>query len=232
VTAPDETPPHPLAGASVLLCGASGGIGSALALELHGRDATLTLAARDASRLAALPVPGERLAGDLRSAETCSEAVSLAVARAGGLDVLINAVGVVAFGSAAELSVSVMEDLLRTNALVPMMLAREALAALRPGGAIVNISGVIAEGNLPGMAAYGASKAALRAFDQALAREGRRSRVRVIDARPPHTETGLAGRPIAGVAPAMGKGIAPERVARVICDALEQGTKDLPSDAF
>lgn len=65
----------------------------------------------------------------------------------------------------------------------------------------MNISGVIAETNLPGMAAYGASKAALRSFDQALAREARRRTVRVLDARPPHTETGLADRPIAGTAP-------------------------------
>ena len=60
---------------------------------------------------------------------------------------------------------------------------------------IVNISGVIAEQNLPGMAAYGASKAAVASFDEALAREARRAKVRVIDARP-HTETGLADRAI------------------------------------
>jgi len=63
---------------------------------------------------------------------------------------------------------------------------------MRPGGAVVNISGVIAERNLPGMAVYGASKAEVRAFDEPLAREARRAKVRVIDARPPHTETGLA----------------------------------------
>ena len=77
-----------------------------------------------------------------------------------------------------------------------------------------------------------ASKAAVRAFDEALAREARRTGLRVIDARPPHTETGLASRAIAGEAPAMPAGIAPERVATVICDALEEGARDLPSEAF
>jgi cyclic-di-GMP-binding biofilm dispersal mediator protein len=110
-----------------------------------------------------------------------------------------------------------MEDLLQTNALVAMRAGR-ALTVLRPGGAIVNSSGVIAEQNLPGISAYGASKAAVRAFDQALAREARHSKVRVIDARPPPIDTGLAGRPIAGRAPALGEGIAPEHVASVICD--------------
>jgi cyclic-di-GMP-binding biofilm dispersal mediator protein len=202
----------------VLLCGATGGIGTALALELHSRGAALTLAARNASRLASLPVPGARIVGDLRSAEACTQAVNLAASQTGGLNVLINAVGVVAFGSTAELPTDEMEDLLQTNALVPMMLAGRALTVLRPGGAIVNISGVIAEQNLPGISAYGASKAAVRAFDQALAREARHSKVRVIDARPPHIDTGLAGRPIAGRAPALGEGIAPEHVASVICD--------------
>jgi hypothetical protein len=72
---------HSLRGASVLLCGATGGIGTALALELHSRGAALTLAARNASRLASLPVPGARIVGDLRSAEACTQAVNLAASQ-------------------------------------------------------------------------------------------------------------------------------------------------------
>ena len=86
--------------------------------------------------------------------------------------------------------------------------------------------------NLPGMAAYGASKAAVRSFDQALAREARRRDVRVLDVRPPHTETGLAEHPLAGTSPRMPAGLAPGHVAKVICDALEAGSSDLPSAAF
>ena len=88
-------------------------------------------------------------------------------------------------------------------------------------GVIVNISGVIAEQNLPGMAAYGASKAAVASFDEALAREARRAKVRVIDARPPHTETGLADRAIEGQAPRMPEGLSPETVAKVIAEAID-----------
>jgi cyclic-di-GMP-binding biofilm dispersal mediator protein len=150
----------------------------------------------------------------------------------GGLAVLINAVGIVAFGAVSQTPAEAMEALLRTNTLVAMMLAGCALPVIRPGGSVVNISGVIAERNLPGMAAYGASKAALRAFDDALAREGRRVNVRVIDARPPHTETGMSARAIAGTPPSLGAGIPPARVARVICDGLEQGREDLPASAF
>jgi len=225
-------PAHPLRGASVLLAGASGGLGGALAVELHQRGATITLVGRDAGRLETVPVPGVRRQLDLRTMEACTAAVAAAHAVTGQLDIVINAVGVVAFGPVAELSVDAMEELFLTNTFLPIMLTKAALAVMGEGGAIVNISGVVAEQNLPGMAAYGASKAALRSFDDAFGREARRAKIRVLDARPPHTETGLATRPISGTAPRMPVGLTPAFVASVICDAIEQGTTDLPSTAF
>ena len=224
--------PHPLNGASVLLAGASGGLGRALAAELHRRGATLTMVARNQDRLDAVDAPGHRVALDLRLPSGCEAAVEATIAHAGTVDVVINAVGVVAFGTVADLSADAMEELFLTNTFVPIMLAKAALGRLGEGGAIVNISGVIAEQNLPGMAAYGASKAAVRSFDEALAREARRAKVRVLDARPPHTETGLADRAIEGTTPRMPTGLDPRAVALAICDALEQGADDLPSVDF
>ena len=224
--------PHPLNGMSVLVAGATGGLGRAIGAELARRGAALTLVSRSAERLGELDLPGLRAALDLRSPESCAAAVAAAVDHCGHLDIVVNAVGVVAFGTVDELSADTMEELFLTNTFVPIMLARAAIPVLRPNGALVNISGVIAETNLPGMAAYGASKAAVRSFDEALAREARRRKVRVLDARPPHTETGLAGRPLAGTAPRMPVGLAPEHVAAIICDALETGQSDLPSTAF
>ncbi|CAB4884844.1 unannotated protein [freshwater metagenome] len=223
---------HPLMGSSVLVAGATGGLGRAIGAELARRGAVLTLVSRSAERLGELDLHGARAALDLRSPEACAAAVTTAVGHCGRLDVVINAVGVVAFGALDDLSIDTMEELFLTNTFVPIMLARAALPVLQPGGALVNISGVIAEMNLPGMAAYGASKAAVRSFDQALAREARRRNVRVLDARPPHTETGLAEHPLAGTAPRMPAGLAPAHVATVICDALESGASDLPSTAF
>lgn len=217
---------------SVLVAGASGGLGSAIASILAQRGDRLTLVARDRQRLAEVAVEGRRLALDLRLPSACEEAVAAATEEGGGLDIVVNAVGVVAFGPVDELSVDTMEELFLTNTFVPIMLARAALERMNEGGTIVNLSGVIAEQNLPGMAAYGASKAAVRSFDEALTREARRRKIRVLDARPPHTETGLATRPIAGTAPSMPEGLDPAEVARVICDAIDAGTTDLPSTAF
>ncbi len=228
---PDRNAPS-LEGASVLLLGATGGIGGAVAVEMAQRGARLTLVGRRQEALDALSVEGSRHALDLRSPEACQAAVAAAVAAHGRLDVVINAVGVVAFGPIDELSVDTMEELFLTNTFVPIMVAMAALPVLQAGGVLMNLSGVIAESNMPGMAAYGASKAAVRSFDQALAREARRRSVRVIDARPPHTETGLAGRAIEGSAPRFPAGLTPAVVARVLCDAIEQGATDLPSTAF
>lgn len=217
---------------SVLITGATGGLGSMIAPAFAGPNDRVTLVARDEARLAALDVAGHRMALDLRDPAAVDAAVAGAVDHGGGLDVVVNAVGVVAFGSVADLTVDTMEELFLTNVFVPITLARAALPVMRPGGVIVNISGVIAEQNLPGMAAYGATKAAVRSFDEALAREARRRKIRVVDARPPHTETGLADRAIEGTAPTMPVGLDPERVAAVIVAAIEGDDTDLPSGAF
>ncbi|MEQ8716975.1 MAG: SDR family NAD(P)-dependent oxidoreductase [Acidimicrobiales bacterium] len=227
-----DLPEHRMDGSSVLVAGATGGLGSEIARDLARRGAKLTLVSRREDRLAALDVPGHRIALDLRDPDSSTAAVRAAVEYAGRLDVVINAVGVVAFGPIDELSVDAVEELFMTNTFIPIFLAQAALGAMDGGGVIVNISGVIAEQNLPGMAAYGASKAAVRSFDEALGREARRRRIRVIDARPPHTETGLAGRPVEGEAPAMPKGLEPAAVAATICAAIAGDVADLPSTAF
>lgn len=217
---------------STLIAGASGGMGSAIARELASRGDALTLVARDRSRLDALEVDGRRIALDLREPGACERAVAEAHDAHGRLDVVVNAAGVVAFGPVAELQPDTLEELLRINTFMPMMLARAAVPMMDEGGVIVNLTGIVAEKNFPNMAAYGASKAAVRSFDEVLAREARSAKIRVLDARPPHTETGLAERPIAGTAPKLPPGLDPASVAARICDAIDGDDTDLPSEAF
>lgn len=54
----------------------------------------------------------------------------------------------------------------------------------------------------------------------------------MIDVRPPHTETGLADRAIAGTAPRLPTGLDPDAVAARIVQAIVDGETDLPSEAF
>ena len=99
-------------------------------------------------------------------------------------------------------------------------------------GFVLHVSAVVAEQPMAGMAAYSASKAALTGADAALTRELRRSGIQVVDARPPHTETGLAGRPLSGIAPRLATGLNPDWVAARLVAAVEAGETVVASDAF
>jgi cyclic-di-GMP-binding biofilm dispersal mediator protein len=173
------------------------------------------------------------VAADLRDAEAGRRIVAAALATNERLDGLVNAAGVVAFGPLADTDDDVIEDLFLTNVLGPLWLMRAALPALTESrGFVANISGVVAEQPLAGMAAYAASKAAMTAADRALARELRAAGITVTDARPPHTETGLADRPLTGVAPKLREGLQPDTVARRIIAAIIAGEREIPGDAF
>jgi short-subunit dehydrogenase len=159
--------------------------------------------------------------------------VDAALSAHGRIDGLVNAAGIVAFGPLADTGDEVIEDLFLTNVLGPLWLMRAAIPALTESrGFIANISAVVAEQPMPGMAAYAASKAALTAADRALTRELRAAGIAVTDARPPHTETGLADRPIAGTAPRLREGLQPEVVAARIVAAIRAGEREIPAEAF
>jgi len=221
-----------LSGARIAVVGASGALGSLIVTELAGRGARLLVVGRDADRLAALGegVPVVAELGDARAGDAVADA---AREHLGGLDGLVNAAGVVAFGALVDTPDEVVEELFLTNVLGPLFLLRRVLPLLEESqGFVLQVSAVVAERPMPRMAAYSASKAALSAVATALRTELRRSRVDVYDVRPPHTETGLASRPLAGQAPRLPEGLEPAGVARRIVDALAAGEQDLGADAF
>ena len=216
-----------------MVAGASGGIGRHIAKQLAERGARLTLVARDLSALQSLGMNATLLSADLRDATAGRAIVNAALLAHDRLDGLVNAAGIVAFGSLADTDDAIIEELFLTNVLGPLWLIRAALPALTDSrGFIANVSAVVAEQPLAGMAAYAASKAALTAADRALTRELRAAGITVTDARPPHTETGLANRPIAGTAPRLREGLAPDAVARRIVAAISAGEREVPAEAF
>jgi NAD(P)-dependent dehydrogenase (short-subunit alcohol dehydrogenase family) len=211
-----------LRGTRALVVGATGGIGGAVARALVEAGAQLVVAGRDPARLAAVAAAtGARaVAADLSEPTAADQAIGEAVAMLGGLDLVVCCVGGVAFGPVSELDDAAMTAVFAANVFGPIRLARAAVPALAPGGVMATISGVVADHPTAGMAAYSATKAAITAFDRALAQEVRRSGVRVLDVRPPRTETGLAERPLAGVAPKLAPGRDADAVAAAILDAL------------
>jgi cyclic-di-GMP-binding biofilm dispersal mediator protein len=224
---------------NILVLGASGVLGSTLSTKLAAQGATVMATSSSLESAERVPQAGNpRLLVDLTNPESIRVLIEYLIESEVKIDGIVNATGVVAFGNFTDLTAEVVTKLFAVNTTGPINLIQGLLPALKISAAagndpfIVNISGVVAESPMAGLAAYSSSKAALYAFDQAISRELRRDGIRVIDARPGHTETGLAGRAIGGVAPAFPQGMSADQVADRIVKAIVEDEKDLPSTAF
>ena len=216
-----------LRGAHVVVVGATGVLGANIATQLAAAGARVSAIVRDHTRLDGASVSQYALAD-----VTDHEALRTALASVAPFDGVVNATGVVAFGNVVDLDDATLARLFAVNSIAPIVMLRESAVHMNDGGFFVNISGVVATQPVAGMAAYSASKAAAWAAMTAAGRELRRRRIDVIDARPGHTETGLATRPLAGVAPKMPEGLAPNVVAARLVAAITAGERDLPTEAF
>lgn len=220
-----------LAGRSVLVTGASRGIGLGIATAFAQEGARVTICARGAETLeaagAALRALGaevETVAGDVTNAEGAAKVVDAALARFGGIDVLVNNAGgssreadpVRAFEGSFALNVS--------SVLRMAELARPHLAASTApgGGAIVNISSIYGRES-GGGAAYNATKSAQIAMSKALARDWIRQGIRVNNVAPGSIafEGGSWGRRLVEE---------PERMAAFIASDIPAGRFGRPEE--
>ena len=109
----------------------------------------------------------------------------------GGLDVIVNAAGIMRLGPVAELELDALDRMHRTNIRGTFVIAQEAARRLRRGGALVNFSTSVTRLSLPTYAGYAASKAAVEALTPILARELRGRDVTVNAVAPGPTATAL-----------------------------------------
>lgn len=214
-------------GMHIVVVGASGVLGSKVAAALAQEGAHVSAIVRDSGRIDSAIISRSAVA-DI----TDSKALGAALESLAPFDGVINAAGVVAFGNIADLDDQTLHQLFATNAIAPIVMVRESAAHLTAGGFFLNISAVVAQQPMAGMAAYSASKAGSWAAMIAATRELRRQQIDVIDVRPPHTETGLVDRPLSGTAPKLPTGLAPEAVAARIVQAIRDEERDLPVEAF
>jgi cyclic-di-GMP-binding biofilm dispersal mediator protein len=222
-----------LSGKAYLVVGASGALGSRVARSLANSGAALTLTGRSEDTLTGLGIDGAHvIAADLRAPDVPQSLVTAAVERHGHLDGVVIAAGVVAFGAVTDIDDDTVDDLVLVDFLAPVRIIRAALPVLERGGVILNVSAIVAEKPMPNMAVYSAVKAAAAALLTAVRIEARRRKIRVVDVRPPHTETGLADRAIAGDPPKLPTGLDPDAVAARIVEALLGDETDVPSSAF
>lgn len=226
-----------ISGKRILITGGTGVLGSTVAAQLRALGARTVIAGRTGERLTDALNHSESFGVDL-SLPGAGSALIDAVSASGEIDGVVIAHGVVAFGHVADTRPSITAELTALNVTSVIDVVTSAIPALRVSKEnghepfIATISGVISESAMAGAALYGASKAGVRHFVAAAQRELRREGIRIFDTRPPHTETGLASRAIAGVAPAFPAGADPEHVARRIVDAIVGGETDVPSTSF
>ena len=241
-------------GSVVIVTGASSGIGRALARRFAEEGAAVVLAARSAEKLAALAQElrergGEALAvaTDVTERDQVDRLVATACERYGRLDILLNNAGRGAAGHVADTPAAHYRALFELNVLGALHAMQAAIPRMRAqgGGLIVNISSGAGRLAVPGLSAYGASKAALDLISNTARRELDRDNIRVVTVYPPNTESDAAANMLgdpATVLPLLLEAIAtavkPEKmvpvpadsVAREIVDAV--GKERPPTDLF
>ena len=185
-------------GKTVVITGASSGIGESCARKFVAEGARVVLAARSAEPLQRLVEEFGRdvahaVPTDVSDRAACERLVSETTSRFGSLDILVNNAGFNSRGPLEELPIDTMLQILHVNLRGPMMLTKLVLPTMRSqdSGTIVNVASLAGRFPLDDEATYSATKFALRAFSFALAEELRETNVRVSVVSPGPVETGF-----------------------------------------
>ncbi len=230
---------------TVIVTGASSGIGTAMAHAWAQRGATVVVSARNQTELSYLAgdieAAGGRAivhSGDVTREEDRIALVDAARSKTGRLDVLVNSAGRGYYGSVARIDATELEALFALNVVAPLRLAQLAIDPLtRSGGCVVMLSSLAGVLAAPRMGAYAASKFALEALSMSLRAELVGTGVRVLVVRPGPVDTPFRANSIttdgaAGVRPrAAGVQTADEVAAQTLL-AVERGRAVVETTPF
>ena len=225
-----------ISGSTVLITGASGGIGGAIARELAWRGASLILVNRDGDKLENLATElrgsGGKvltLTGDIAQPGTPARLIEQALEQAGTIDILINCAGVQNFGFFAQERAADTATLFHVNTIAPIALVNAVLPHMleKRRGQIVNVGSIFGSIGFPCFASYSASKFALRGFSEALRRELAGSGVGVTYVAPRFTKTAFNRNVVARMANALKMNQdEPESVAASVIATIERDDRE------
>ncbi len=230
---------------TVIVTGASSGIGRALALAWAKRGASIVLSGRNAAGLEdvaeAVTSRGGRpfvCAGDITVEEDRVALIEKARHSTGRLDVLVNNAGRGYYGSVARIDPQELASLFALNVVAPLRLTQLAIDPLtRTSGCVVMMSSIVGVVASPRMGAYAASKFALEALSMSLRAELGGTGVRVLVVRPGPVDTGFRGHAIttdgsAGVRPRAARVQSAEEVAEQTLAGVAEGKAVVETTGF
>ncbi|MNJ18432.1 putative oxidoreductase [compost metagenome] len=222
-----------LSDARVVLTGASGGIGLAIAEGLCAEGARVIAVSRHRDSLESLllsyPESISWISADLTSASDRSK-VLLAAQAIGGINLLINAAGINRFAMIEQLDDSEINAMLAVNVGAPLCLTKSLLPLLRQAKSamVVNVGSTYGSIAYPGYATYSASKFALRGFSEALRRELADTSVNVLYVAPRATRTSMNSVAAQALNDALKSGVdEPQQVAAAVLRAIANDHRDL-----
>jgi 3-oxoacyl-[acyl-carrier protein] reductase len=185
-----------------IVTGGSRGIGRAISERLvaDGYGVVIAYASNTTEADAAVAALGESaiaVQADVADESAVAALFDTATERFGGVDVVINAAGVMILGPLADFSLDDFDRTIRTNLRGTYVVDQLAAQRIRSGGAIINFSTTVTRTSLPGYSAYAATKGAVEAIGLILAKElgGRDITVNTVAPGPTATDLFLDGKP-------------------------------------
>jgi short-subunit dehydrogenase len=216
----------------VLLTGASGGIGQAIASDLASAGARLTLVGRHPDKLEQLrtSLPGAEThrsfcadltrTSDLERLNDEGEQLRLA---GQGIDIMINNAGVSHFNRLSQRSIASVQQELTLNLTAPVLASKLALSWLNRPGIILNIGSTFGGIGFPGYSVYCAAKSGIYRFSEALDRELSGSDIRVLYVAPRATDTDMNSPIVKEMNEMLGnRSDPPQHVAQCVLRSLEK----------
>jgi len=227
---------------TILITGASQGIGAAAARAFAEYPVKLALLARSEQRINALAdelsqKPGvEALAipADVANPDDIGRAVAQARAALGPIDILVNNAGVGMSSPVGEIDYEKGHQLFEINYWGAIRMTEAVLPEMRQrqDGLIINISSIVGRRAMPGISVYCASKFALNAFSESIRVELKKDNVRVVSFYPGVTTTNFGDNLLTGPNTIEGKGRAKVTSAEDVGRAIVRAARKEPRDAY